>query len=187
MIITQLLGPAEVTPYNIAFKYFGIPIMVFTIILTPFWSAYTEAITKNDISWIKSTVRKLVKIWFIMVIGVGLMLIVAKPFYRVWVGDKVHIPFMLSAFMGLYAIISTWNNIFAYFINGVGKIKLQMYYGIIAMIINIPISIFFAKTLNMGSAGVILGTCASLIIGSFFAPIQSWKIIKGNAKGIWNK
>jgi len=104
-----------------------------------------------------------------------------------WVGDKVHIPFLLSAFMGLYVIISTWNNIFAYFINGVGKIKLQMYCGIVAMLINIPISIFFAKNLNMGSAGVILGTCFSLSIGAYFAPMQSFKIIKGNARGIWNK
>jgi Na+-driven multidrug efflux pump len=94
---------------------------------------------------------------------------------------------MLSAFMGLYAIISTWNNIFAYFINGVGKIKLQMYYGIIAMIINIPISIFFAKTLNMGSAGVILGTCVSLLFGFTLGPIQYYKIINNTARGVWNK
>jgi len=187
MIITQILGPAEVTPYNIAFKYFGIPIMVFTIIITPYWSAFTDAITKNDIKWIKNSINKLIKIWLLVVVGVIVLLAISKHFYLMWVGDKVHIPFLLSAFMGLYAIISTWNNIFAYFINGVGKIKLQMYYGIIAMIINIPISIFFAKNLNMGSAGVILGTCASLIIGSFFAPLQSFKIIKGNANGIWNK
>ena len=187
IIITQILGPAEVTPYNIAHKYFNIVIMIFTIIITPFWSAFTEAYAKNDYTWIKNSIKKLVNIWLLLLIGVIFLLIISNKFYLMWVGDKVHIPFMLSAFMGLYAIISTWNNIFAYFINGVGKIKLQMYYGIIAMIINIPISIFFAKTLNMGSAGVILGTCASLIIGSFFAPIQSWKIIKGNAKGIWNK
>jgi hypothetical protein len=54
------------------------------------------------------------------------------------------------------------------------------------MVVNIPISIFFAKNLGMGSVGVILGTCCSLIIGSFFAPVQTIKIIKGNAKGIWN-
>ena len=95
-------------------------------------------------------------------------------------------PLLLSAVMGLYAIIFTWNNIFAYFVNGVGKIKLQMYCGIIGMIINIPISIYFAKNLNMGSTGVILGTCTSLIIGSFLIPIQTLKIIKG-AKGICNK
>jgi len=186
IIITQILGPVEVTPYNIAFKYFGIPIMVFTIIITPFWSAFTEAYTKNDIHWIKNSIQKIIKIWMLVVVGVIVLLVISNQFYLIWVGEKVQVPFLLSAFMGLYAIIITWNNIFAYFINGVGKIKLQMYYGVIAMVINIPISIFFAKNLEMGSAGVILGTCCSLIIGSFFAPIQTIKIIKGNAKGIWN-
>jgi len=104
-----------------------------------------------------------------------------------WVGDKVKVPFMLSAFMGLYAIISTWNNIFAYFINGVGKIKLQMYLGIIGMVINIPISIFFAKNLNMGSAGVILGTCVSLSFSFVFLPIQYLKIINNKETKIWAK
>ena len=187
IIITQILGPAEVTPYNIAFKYFSIPIMIFTIILTPFWSAYTEAFTNGDMKWIKASIKRLIMIWLAVVMGAIFLLAISKYFYLMWVGDKVHIPLLLSAFMGLYAIISTWNNIFAYFINGVGKIKLQMYYGIIAMLINIPISIFFAKNLNMGSAGVILGTCFSLIIGSFLAPLQAFKIIKGNANGVWNK
>jgi len=187
IIIGQILGPAEVTPYNIAFKYFGLPIMAFTIIITPFWSAFTEAITKNDIKWIKSSIKKLIKIWLLVIVGVIMLLAISKNFYLMWVGNKVHIPLLLSAFMGLYAIITTWNNIFAYFINGVGKIKLQMYYGIIAMLINIPISIFFAKNLNMGSAGVILGTCFSLLGGFVLGPIQYYKIINGKACGIWNK
>jgi len=187
MIITQILGPAEVTPYNIAFKYFGIPIMVFTIIITPYWSAFTDAITKNDIKWIRNSINKLIKIWLLVVVGVIVLLAISKNFYLMWVGDKVYIPFLLSAFMGLYAIIVTWNYIFVYFVNGAGKIKLQMYNGIIEMIINVPISIFFAKNLNMGSAGVILGTCITLTMGSFLMPIQSFKIIKGSAKGIWNK
>jgi Na+-driven multidrug efflux pump len=76
--------------------------------------------------------------------------------------------------------------VFANLVNGIGKIRLQMYYSVFAMIINIPLSIIFAKNLEMGSAGVILATCVSLFIGSIFAPIQSWKILKGKAKGIWN-
>jgi len=186
MIITQILGSAEVTTYNIAFKYFSIPIMIFTIVLTPFWSAYTEAFAIDDMEWIKTSIKRLIMIWLLVIVGVIVLFAISKYFYLMWVGDKVHIPLFLSAVMGLYAIISTWNNIFAYFVNGVGKIKLQMYCGIIGMTINIPISIYFAKNLKMGSAGVILGTCTSLIIGSFFIPIQTVKIIKG-AKGIWNK
>ena len=187
MIITQILGPAEVTPYNIAFKYFGIPIMMFMIINGPFWSAYTEAITNNDTKWIKNSIKKLIKIWLLIIVGVIIMLAISKYFYSMWVGDKVYIPFLLSAFMGLYAIIMTWNNIFAFFINGVGKIKLQMYLGIIAMLINIPISVFLAKNLNMGSAGVILGTCFSLSLPFIFLPIQYNKIIYKKSGGIWNK
>ena len=187
MIITQILGPAEVTPYNIAFKYFGLPIMIFTIVLTPFWSAYTEAFTNDDMKWIKSSIKRLIMIWLVAVVGVIFLLGISKYFYLMWIGDKVHVPFMLSAFMALFTIILLWNSIFTYFVNGVGKIKLQMYYGIMAMVINIPVSIFFAKNLGMGSAGVILGTCVSLLFGFIVGPIQSWKIINNKAKGIWLK
>lgn len=187
LIITQLLGPTEVTSYNIAYKYFSIPIMIFSIIVMPFWSAFTEAFVKTDIIWIKTTIKKLIKIWMIVILGVIILLLISNKFYRIWVGNKVKIPTILSINMGLYTIIYTWNNIFTFFINGVGKIRLQMYYGIAAMFINIPISIYFAKYLKMGSAGVILGTCVSLLLGFIFGPIQYKKIISGNAQGIWNK
>jgi len=187
IIITHVLGPAEVTPYNIAFKYFGIPIMVFAIIIRPYWSAFTDAITKNDIKWIKDSIKKLIRIWLFLMIGVIFLIFISKYFYLFWVGNKIYVPLLLSIFMGLYVFINTWNNIFANFLYGVGKIKLQMNYGIIAMIINIPISIFFAKNLNMGSAGVILGTCFSLLFGCILGPIQYRKIINNKAKGIWYK
>ncbi len=187
MIITHILGPREVTPYNIAFKYFGIPIMLFSIIIMPYWSAYTDAISQKDVTWIKNSINKLIKIWVLVVIAVIILLSISNCFYLMWVGDKIHIPILLSIFMGLYAMISTWNNIFAYFINGVGKIKLQMYYAVIGMIINIPISIIFAKYMDMGSAGVILGTCISILFGSILGPIQYIKLIQNRAYGIWNK
>ena len=72
----------------------------------------------------------------LVIVGVIILFAISNNFYLMWVGDKVRISLLLSAFMGLYVIISTWNNIFAYFINGVGKIKLQIYYVIIAMIIH---------------------------------------------------
>lgn len=185
LIITQLFGPKEVTPYNIAHKYFGIPMMIFLLVLTPFWSAFTESFIKNDMIWIKASIKNLMVMWLLVVVGVIFFLGFSKYFFLLWVGDKVKIPFMLSAFMGLYVIIGSWNNIFAYFINGVGKIRIQMYSGIIAMILNIPLSIFFARNLSMGSAGVILGTCCSLLSGAVLGPIQTYKIVKGKAKGIW--
>jgi len=187
LIITRILGPSEVTPYNIAFTYFRIPVMLFSIIISPYWSAFTDAITKNDKKWIKNSINKLIKIWLLFLVGVIVLLAISQYFYLMWVGDKVQIPFILSIFMGLYAIIRIETSVFGTFINGVGKIKLQMYYGIIGMLINIPISVFFARNLEMGSAGVILGTCISLAPGIVLGPIQYFKIINNKATGIWNK
>lgn len=187
IIITQILGPKEVTSYNIAYKYFSMPIMIFSIIMTPFWSAFTDAITKNDYIWIKSIMKKLIYIWAFMSICVIIMIIAANIFYKLWVGNEIIISFRLTLIMGVFAIISMWNNIYAFLINGAGKIKLQMYYSIISMIINIPISIYFAKNMNLGSSGVILGTCCSLLLGFILAPVQSYKLINKTATGIWNQ
>lgn len=187
MIITQILGPKEVTPYNIAFKYFSVPIMICSIIITPFWSAFTDAYAKNDLLWVKKSMKRLIQIWFLVVIMIIVLFLLSGYFYNFWIGDKVEIPLILSLFMALFAIISTWNNIFASFLNGVSKIKLQMYSSIIAMSINIPLSIFFAKNLQLGSAGVIIGTCVTLTLGAVLGPLQAYLILEKRANGIWNK
>lgn len=186
-LITQILGPIEVTPYNIAYKYFGFIPMVFSIILTPYWSAYTDAIIKNDIIWIRRSIKSIIIIWLVIVCVVIIMAFFSKQIYHLWIGDEVHIPILLSIFMAFYAILTTWSNIYVFFLNGCGKIKMQMYYSILSMIINIPLSIILADYFRLGSSGIIFGTCISLLFGSLIAPIQTYKLLNGTARGIWNK
>src|SRR5690606_20162700 len=57
-IIAQNYSTSDVTSYNIVFKYFGMLQMLFSIFLAPFWSASTEAFLKNDIAWIKNSIKK---------------------------------------------------------------------------------------------------------------------------------
>ncbi|MGE5318001.1 MAG: oligosaccharide flippase family protein, partial [Chloroflexota bacterium] len=63
LIIARILGPSEVTSYNIAYKYFSIATMLFSIIITPMWSAYTRAYTLNDTGWIRKSNNKIIMIW----------------------------------------------------------------------------------------------------------------------------
>jgi O-antigen/teichoic acid export membrane protein len=187
LIITQLYGPEEVTPYNISFKYFSIVTMVFNIITSPFWSAYTDAYHKNDFEWIKRITQKLSKFWvllFFLVIG---MILVSNYFYTLWIGSAVKIPFILSVSMGVWVLISSWVTIFGNFLSGVGKIRLSLYHSLIMIIVNIPLSVFLAKYLNLGSTGVIISTCLCMLPQVFINPIQYHKIINFKAKGVWNK
>jgi O-antigen/teichoic acid export membrane protein len=187
IIITQILSPADVTVYNIAHKYFYTLWLVFGIILTPFWSAYTEAFTKKDFAWIKNVNRRLIRIWGVFVLIIIGMLIVSPIAYRIWIGSAIQVSNQLSAIMAFFVVITMWNNLYAYFINGVGKIQIQLYYAIIAGLFNIPLSILFAKYLLLGTSGVILATVICLLPAAFIAPIQYSKIVNGRAHGIWDR
>jgi O-antigen/teichoic acid export membrane protein len=185
IIIAQLFGPEQVTPYNVAHKYFSVIPMGLGIIMMPFWSAYTEAWVKKDISWIKSTVRKLQLLILIAAAGVLIMLAFSDFIYRIWVGEKIKVPFSLSAVIALYVIINGWGSIYSFFLNGVGKIKLQLYFSFFGALINIPLALFLGK--HVGISGVILATCIIGFMSAVWSPIQYYKIINNKAKGIWNK
>lgn len=187
IIITQVTGPEDVTPYNIAYKYFGIVTMVFTIITTPLWSAYTEAFVKEDIAWIKQATTKTFKLWVFAFIGLIVMLIFSDYAYFLWIGDKVVVPFLLSAIMAIWVLLSTSTMVFSNFLSGISKIKLSLWHSVLVSIINIPLSIYFAKNLGMGSSGVILASVICVLPRAIFQPIQYLKIINGTATGIWNK
>lgn len=187
LIIAQVVGPEAVTSYNVAYKYFGLISMGFVIITNTYWSAFTEAYVKKDFEWIKKVMRSLIRIWVIIVLLIVVMLAVSAPFYKIWVGEKVFVPFILSAFTALFVVVYVWYSIFVYFINGTGKIKLQLITSVIVAVLNIPLSIFLARNLGMGAAGVILGSCITYLPGAILGPIQYYKLVNERATGIWGK
>lgn len=187
LIITQLFGPSEVTPYNVSFRYFNAVTTVFTIIIAPYWSAFTEASVKKDTGWILKTYNSLQKMWLIFLILVLLMVTISGSVYTMWVGDRVKVPTVLNFAMGLSVLIICWNNITVTIINGLGKVKLQLICSVLASLINIPLAIYFGKYLGLGTTGVILSTCISLLPATITGTLQARKLINGNALGIWAK
>ncbi|MBK7172701.1 MAG: oligosaccharide flippase family protein [Bacteroidales bacterium] len=185
IIIAQLFGPEQVTSYNIAYKYFSIVPMVFGIVMMPFWSAFTEAWLKKDIDWIRKTMKNLVRLWSLISIGAVIMLIFSTTIYRLWVGSEIKVQFSVSLVIAAYVVFNAWCGIFSNFLNGVGKIKLQLYGGLFSAIVNIPLAIFLGK--NLGLYGVLLSTCILAVISAIWSPIQYWKLINNRATGIWNK
>lgn len=187
MIITQLYGPDQVTIYNVAFKYFNYIPVVFFVILTPLWSAYTDAYVKEDFAWIKNAMKKILGIWALLSLFVIFMVVIANTVYDIWLESRITVPNLLTVLMGVFAVVTNWNNIFAYFLNGVGKIRLQLYSSVFIAIVNIPLSIWFAKYLNFGISGIIMGTITCLLLGTIWAPVQYYKIINRKDHGIWGK
>jgi len=185
IIISRVLGPGEVTPYNIAFKYFGIATMIFNIIQAPMWSASTDAYAKNDLFWIKKNMKGMMKISVIGSIGVLLLIISGDAVYRFWVGTMVTIPFKLTVWMGLYTIVLLWSTCFSTFLFGIGKLRAQLINTIVVSILFIPFAVWLSKF--MGITGIAIALCLINLSGAILNPVQYYKIISGKAKGVWNR
>ena len=125
ILISNLSGPSDVTSYNIAYKYITISMMILTIIMAPLWPAFTEAYTKNDYSWMKNVYNKMCKLWGGLTVIVILMIIVSPIVYQLWIGEKAHVPLIMTVLIGIYTIVHSWDIIQVNMINGVGAIKLQ--------------------------------------------------------------
>jgi len=184
--IAQFYGPKEVTIYNIAFKYFQIPVMLFSIILSPIWSAVTDAYTKSDYNWLKRTLKYLNILSGIFSVGVILMIFISNWVYRIWVGKEIVIPISLTATLGIYTIIQLVIIPYSNFINGMGKLKLTVSFAAVGISIYL-ISIYVFGNLFKNSTGIILAIIVTNILGSFLQPIQIHKLLNKTAKGIWNK
>lgn len=185
IIITQLFGPEEVTTFNVAFKLFSVITMIFSIIASPLWSAFTEAYAKDEFGWIKNTLSKMKMVWGLLTIFTVLVLLASPWIYKLWVGTSVTVPFALSAAMGSYVIVYIWQTIHVFFLNGIGKIKLQLYVVIFCGIINIPLAIFLGRI--MGLVGITLTSTLLFIFMATIFSIQTKKILNKSAVNIWNK
>lgn len=178
LVISRLFGAEQVVIYNVAFKYFALTTTYFGLIVTPFWSAATEAFNKQDHSWIRMSVSKLKKIYWMFFALSCVMLVISSWFFRFWLNEAIIVPFSLSVAMFVYTQLINWSSIYVTFINGSGKIKLQLIFSGIGTILNIPMSIYFAKYLHLGLAGIILASSISIFYGYVIAPIQLNKILK---------
>lgn len=158
IIITKLYGVKEVTPYSITLKLFNIIIVVHSVIITPIWSSFTKAVEEKDFKWIKNIIKKVEKLQ-VVIFFITLLLYGMFPYIlKTWIGDSIKVGISLRIMFAIYVILNTYSNAYAYCLNGMGKIKFQRNVVIIQGLLNAPLSIVLAKTLNFGVSGVILAT-----------------------------
>lgn len=185
IFITQFCGPAAVTTYNIAYKFFNLLVIAYTIILSPMWNAYTDAYVKGDMKWIEQTFNRALKLWRLSVVGGMVMLAGCQIFYHLWVGEKVIVPFTVSLCTLIYVCFFNLNNCVTYLINGLNKIRIQIITSLVFTALYIVAVLLLGK--HLGIEGVVLSMAGSYACMSLIHLFQCRLLIKEKAKGIWNK
>lgn len=183
IVITRVLGPGQVTPFNIAFKYFSIISIIFFIIITPYWSAFTDAYTRGDLNWIKDSMAKMRKLWLYACVLAVVLYFISGFMYKVWIKDTVIINNSLSVMIAIYTMLQTWMVIHAYLLNGVGKLRIQLILVIATGVINIPLSIWLVHAI--GLPGTVLANIIVMLVINIIITYQCRLIMEDRATGIW--
>ena len=187
ILIIRFFSNEDVVVYNIAYKLFSASFLLFEILVQPYWTAFTDAWVKKDIEWIQNSMKQLLKIWQFISLCCVFVLIFTPIIYRIWIGDAVQIPFILSASMCLYFICRCYGGTYNVFINGTGKVKLQSIALLIVVVLYIPMVYLLAKVFNMGLVSIPIALVLTNFYSLFIAKMQYKRLIQNKATGIWNK
>ena len=186
ILISKLFSPAMVTPYQIAYRYFSLMLVAFTVICMPFWNATTDAYERCDMAWIRSANKKMNVMTLLILISMVLMVAVSPWIYDIWIGDEAHVGIPMSIAMAAYIFILIYSMRYSYFINGIGKLWLQLVFTVSAAILFIPMAYFTARW-SHNIIWFMAVMCLVNLPGLVVNRMQFQKLINGTAKGIWNR
>lgn len=170
-LIIRNFGSDEVTSYNIAYKYFNVLFMLWSILITPIWAAVTDAKIRKDFDWITNMQKKFVHFfWAFLCCGI-IMLLVSSFVFKIWVGDKVLIDFSLSAWLLVYNLVLIFGSIFVNILNGLGELNIQTIACCISPIVFILLSTVLIKV-GIGVESILIASIVANFNGFLLAPLQ---------------
>ena len=186
IIIARVVSPEAVVEYNLAFKYVSLLTMIFTIVITPVWSATTDAYVRKDFEWINKTLSFSRKVC-IASIFIGVLMVLASKFvYGMWLGrGSIDINYSTTSLILLYISFEMLYKVYGTIINGTGKVFAQIILTGIIAIIYIPLAIFLGNL--CGLSGVLIANTIVFALNYVWSKLQCNKLINQTATGIWNK
>lgn len=187
IIITRVVSPEAVVEYNMAFKYISVLTMVFNIVVTPIWSATTDAYVRGDYLWIRKTLDTTRIICFWVIGGGVLMTLLSKHVYALWLGkDAINISYTTTGLVCLYISFEMLYKVYGIIINGTGKVFAQMVITGVIAICYVPLAVFLGNV--WGLSGVLIANSLVFFLNFIWSRIQCNKLIlpeSAYSKGFW--
>ena len=178
ILIQKFFSAAEVTPYSLCYKYFSIINALFSAAITPLWASYTSAYVSNNFNFIKNTLKKSWLFYGVTLLGIVIATKIFRPFMKIYLGKELVFPRLLPFMMAVYFAVLIFSHTFSTLVHAISKVKLTTIVCVVSAVLNIPLSVFFAITLNMGVCGIILGSIVCVTMCLFAYAYVVYKELK---------
>jgi O-antigen/teichoic acid export membrane protein len=160
LILARILGPEAVADYSVAWKLFSVVSLTLSLALAPLWPAYSEAAARHDAGWVRSTLRRSIRLTLLATVPAScVLLVLAEPLIELWTDARADPPFALLAALAGWTVIGSVGVGLAMFLNALKIVRLQLVVALAMAVTNVALSI--ALTHAVGIEGVVLATLIS--------------------------
>lgn len=172
LIIAHFLGAETVPSYAVPSRLFSLVLILLSVLMSPLWPAYTEAIGRGDRDWIRRAFRRSCAVSFAIVLPtISALVVFGNLALRLWIGSRIHVPISLLVLLGLRCLMNSYLYPASMLLNGLGEVRFQAIVGAITALANIALSILLVA--RIGVVGAIAGTVLSEAI-FLIVPIFVW-------------
>ena len=147
LLISGLLGPEQVTPYGVQVRVFSLVGTIASMLLTPLWPAYADAVAHGDHAWIRSTLRRSLIGAVVVSVPLAFGAAAVLPFLlRVWTGDAIRTTPVLAYGLACLTVCQTICAALAMFWNGTSAIRVQFFIGLALVLLSLPLKVLVLRT-----------------------------------------
>lgn len=126
ILITKFIGPGSVVDYQIYYRLFSVTGMMFTLALTPMWSAITKSFEEKDGTWINKYFKLLNRSVIIAIFCEFLIVPFLQIIVNTWLGkNTISINYINAMIFALFGSVFIYQSVLSTFACGIGKMKLQ--------------------------------------------------------------
>lgn len=163
LMVAHFLGAEQVPTYSLTYSLFNYASIIQSVLFSYVWVAYSEAIARRDIEWVRRTFRLNLAASLAFTGAAVLPLVfIAQPFVRLWSGGVVQPPTDLVLWMAVWGMINAYCSPMACLLAAASHMRAQIAYSALAAVANIGLSITLVQ--RWGVTGVIAATVISYLL-----------------------
>jgi O-antigen/teichoic acid export membrane protein len=175
LVLAHARGPEAVAEYSIACRLFGAVSLVCGFLFNPLWPAYTEALARGEVAWVRQTVYGTLGVGMLVsgVLSIVVMLGQA-PLVHWWIGSEVQLSLGLVTGMACWTVLSALGGAVAMFLNGAEVVRYQVVSALFLAGSAVAAKVYLSASL--GSPGIVWGnvlsyTACVIVPQAVFLPI----------------
>ncbi|MEB7844848.1 lipopolysaccharide biosynthesis protein [Mammaliicoccus sciuri] len=172
LIISSFFNPIIAINFQLPYKLLTIFVTLSHIVLTPLWTLIITQMTKKNYKEIKKVQKKLI----LFLIAVSIIILIFTLFINkvieIWIGKNYEIDKKFVLIIAILVILSIVCHTYQTLLKSMGKLYIQTFIFIIAIIVSFSCMYIFISVLNYDEYAFVISLILGLLVPSILLPIS---------------